>query len=155
MRPLSVVAVSLLALSTNATIAKELGGNLDYAIHLEGQEAKLTLTNKYSESSATVTSVAVLLPAEPGKESKQIVVPMSQGQPISPRVTISLGSVFALAQQVAPSKDASQFKMISVSENNSCRNCDSVGFALKISVEYLGGIKQDTLTEAYLQYFVH
>lgn len=154
MRLLYIASVSLFALSTNFAIAKGLGGNLDYSLNSEGQEAKLVLTNKRSDTSATVTSVAVLLPADARKESKQIAVSMSQGQPISPKATIPLGSVLNLAQQIAPGKSASQFKMVSVSESNNCRNCDSVGFTLKISVEYPGGIKQDTLTEAYLHYFV-
>ncbi|WP_028990439.1 hypothetical protein RG903_08720 [Thermithiobacillus tepidarius DSM 3134] len=154
MRLLSVAAVSLFVLSTNFAIAKGLGGNLDYSLHSEGQEAKLVLTNKRSDTPATVTSVAILLPAGAGKESKQIAVPMSQVHPISLKATIPLGSVLNLAQQIAPGKNTSQFKMVSVSENNSCTNCDSVGFALKISVEHPGGVKQDTLTEAYLHYFV-
>lgn len=154
MRSFAVIAISFFTFSTHMAFAKELGGNLDYALKSEGGAAKLSLTNKRADTSVTLTSVAVLLPAEKGKESKQIDIATSHGRPIASSVTLDLGTVSALAQQIAPGKNVSQFKSVSVSDNNSCKNCDSVGFALKISVEYPSGIKQDTLTEAYLHYFV-
>lgn len=153
MRLLSIVVISLFSLWTSFTIAKDLGGNLHYSLQSQDQEAQLVLTSNHSETSATITSLVVLLPAVAGKESKQFAVPLPQNL-LSPKVTISLGPVLNLAQKIAPDKNASQFKMITVSENNNCKNCDSVGFALKISVEYPNGIKQDTLTEAYIHYFV-
>lgn len=154
MRFLSFAAISLFSISTDFAIAKGLGDNLDYSLRSEGNETQLIVRNKRSDTPATITSVAVLQPTDVGKESKQIAVPMSQDQPTFPKATIALGSIFNLAQQIAPNKDLSQFKVVEVSENTGCSNCDSVGFSIKISVDYLGGVKQDILTEAYLHYYV-
>jgi len=145
------IIITFLILST-PSFAKELNGNLDYFITANGDTASLTIINKRNDTSATLTHTSIILASINGQPSSQIEVTKHQTGYISPNLTVSLGSISTLAQQVAPNIDLTRINIISVSENPECTNCQSASFGLKIGITYQGGAIQENLTGAYLHF---
>lgn len=154
MRLLSIALVTLMTLAANTVVAKGLNRDLDYELRPEGKNAKLILSKKRSDMSASLVSVALVVPAARGQESHLVNFPLPRAQPISPKATMTLGTISELSQRIAPQRNLSAFKSVLVSEKNSCQKCDTISFVLKIEVEYSEGMKQQILTEAYLHYLI-
>jgi hypothetical protein len=157
MRSSTVFIIALFIFSTHMGSARELNGNLDYMLKSEEGIAKLNIINKKTDTPVQLKSITVIFSSKNDKEQRRIEIPISQNQPIAENVTIELGAESDLAQQLLemtyPGEKISQFKSVNVSEETSCKNCNSIGFAIEINTEYENAnTKQNNLTVAFMNY---
>ncbi len=153
MRLSSILTAALVALIAHPAFARDLGGDLDYTVQSENGAAKLVISSSKPDVSVRVVGVTVLAPAERGKDSEQLPIPIPPGQSLAESTTVDLGSVAALAKLVAPGKNMADFRAVAAADGNDCKNCDAVVFALQISVECGDGTSRRDYAEAYLHYF--
>lgn len=148
----ALVGLSLAGLIAQSAFARELDGDLDYAVQSVNGAASLTVSSRIPAQTVRVLAVEVLGPTARGRDSERLAVTVPGEQTPAERATIDLGPVATLSRLVAPGRNAADFRDIVAGSDNDCTNCDAIAFAIRVSVELGDGTKRGYLADAYLHY---